>query len=415
MSLKIWIINPYGNLPGERWREYRSTMIARAFEKAGHETIWWVSNFEHRSKTFRSNGWRDIQVTPGFRIRMVPSTGYTSHISLGRIRHERTFAKRVRERALDCDPPHVIILAEPALFVSRPVLDLVCRWHVNLVLDILDLWPELFHILLPKSLSWAGKIIFSPLYCRRAALLRRADAIVAVSRDYLAVAQRIAPDIRVEVVYCGVDVNAIRKFTSGPAFVPEVLGFREKPVGEIWAIYAGTLGNNYDIRTILKVAEMLESQNLPIRILIAGDGPLKREVTSFIASRNLSKTVYLGTVSVDLLTRVYGLCDMALSTYVAGSPVAIPTKAYDYLAAGLPLINSLERDLGDLVRAQHIGLQYLAENPRSLYEAILKLTVNTHLRRKMSRNSLRVSECFDADTQGRKFVSLVENICMVKR
>lgn len=191
-QLTVWIINPYGNIPGEGWRDYRSTLIANALTKAGHKIVWWVSNFEHRSKSFRFSGWKDIEVNPNFTIRVVPSTPYTSHISLSRIRYEKTFARRLCKRAAEFDHPDIIILAEPALFVSPFVLKPIRQWRTKLVVDILDLWPELFHIALPVWISRMGRLIFFPLYMRRAALFRKADAIVAVTKDYLSVAQSVA-------------------------------------------------------------------------------------------------------------------------------------------------------------------------------------------------------------------------------
>src|SRR5258708_1183278 len=81
--MRVWIVEPYGSIPGEAWREYRYALAGRAFAAAGHEVIWWVANFEHRYKKFRTDGtWEDRVVTPGFTVRIVPTTGYSSHVSL---------------------------------------------------------------------------------------------------------------------------------------------------------------------------------------------------------------------------------------------------------------------------------------------------------------------------------------------
>lgn len=411
MPLKVWIIDPYGNLPGEGWRDSRSTMIANALEKFGHEITWWVSNFDHRSKIFRSNDWKEIQVTPRFLIRVVPSTAYTSHISIKRVWYEKTFGKRLHERALHCPPPDVIILREPALFVSGPVLDLVRRWQLKLIVDVIDLWPELFHMILPKQLSWVGKLVFLPLYRRRAALFKRADAIVAVAKDYLALAQKLVPNTPKEVVYWGVNTKDLKMALQNQSELPDSVRYIEKLPGEVWVIYAGTLGDNYDIRTILRAAEILESQNIAIRMMIAGDGPLKEEVISTIKSKGLRKTLYIGSLRADVLTYLYGFCDIALSTYTAGSTVSMPIKAYDYLAAGLPMVNSLERNLGDIVRMHYVGLQYEAENPQSLADAIRELTTDRDMRRTMSENAHKLAGDFDCSVQYEKFVELVERVC----
>ncbi|MBM3349747.1 MAG: hypothetical protein FJY58_08650 [Betaproteobacteria bacterium] len=33
--MKTWIVNPYGTLPGEGWRDYRSQMLAQALVALG--------------------------------------------------------------------------------------------------------------------------------------------------------------------------------------------------------------------------------------------------------------------------------------------------------------------------------------------------------------------------------------------
>jgi len=412
-KLTAWIINPYGNIPSESWRDYRSTMIAQAMEKAGHETVWWVSNFVHRSKSYRERDWHDMQVSPNFLVRIVPTTPYYSHISFSRIRCEQNYIRNVYEAAQRYSRPDVIILAEPALFFSKPILKLVDQWNIKLIVDILDLWPELFHIILPPKLSWMGRLLFLPFYCRRTALYRKADAIVAVTDDYLALARNISQKKYMDVVYLGVDVRKIHSELKTPEHLPFEFQNSPKTKGEIWVIYAGTLGNNYDIRSILKAAEILEVKKQRMRLIIAGEGPLKEIVISTIHEKKLTKTVFIGTLKSEVLTYLYSFCDIALSTYIHGSTVSMPVKAFDYMAAGLPVVNSLERNLGEIVRTKNVGIQYESGNPESLANAILQLSSDADMRSTMSKNALNLAEVFDIDIQYKKFVNLIECVCAV--
>lgn len=411
MPLKVWIVNPYGSIPGEGWREHRSTMIAKTMEEAGHEIIWWVANFEHRSKKFRSDTWKDISITPKFLVRLVPTSPYTSHISLKRVRFEKLFSKRFYKRALDCEPPDVIILAEPALFTSGFVLKYVKAKQIKLIVDVLDLWPELFHICLLKKLSGLGRVFFMPFYRRRAALFRKADGIVGVTKDYLNLALGLAgPKKYSAVIYCGVEIESIRLDNADreAARLPEVIKACVKEPDEIWTVYAGTFGANYDIKTILEVAGLLEAKPIRHKLILAGDGPLKDFILSTILDKGLNKTIFIGNVCAHELPLLYRMCDIALSSYVSGSTVSMPLKAFDYLAAGLPIINSLERELGEIIKSKEVGLQYKAEDPHSLFEAIESLCINTDLRLKMRDNALKLAAQFDRKVQYSRYVNLVE-------
>src|ERR1039457_5587663 len=83
-------------------------------------------------------------------------------------------------------------------------------------------------------------------------------------------------------VYFGVDVERVR---SAAQRQPSELGIsRSKEPGETWIVYAGTLGERYDIATVLEVARCLAGITPAVRFLVAGEGPLKRAVLAAAAS-----------------------------------------------------------------------------------------------------------------------------------
>ena len=114
--MKVWILNPYGNIPGENWRPHRSYTVAKAFEAEGHEVTYWISNMDHRSKFERKE--KEIK-DDKLKIKIVSSTKYSEHISISRIKFEINFIKQFRVLAeLENSIPDLIIIGEPSLFVS---------------------------------------------------------------------------------------------------------------------------------------------------------------------------------------------------------------------------------------------------------------------------------------------------------
>lgn len=71
-KMHIWIINPYGNLPGEVWSPYRSTLLAEILVKNGRQVIWRVFNFGHRPKKFRIGTENERTISEGFKLRPMP-------------------------------------------------------------------------------------------------------------------------------------------------------------------------------------------------------------------------------------------------------------------------------------------------------------------------------------------------------
>ena len=144
--------------------------------------------------------------------------------------------------------------------------------------------------------------------------------------------------------------------------------------------------------------------------MIAGEGPLRAYVEGTIRDRGLTSTLYLGSLHMDDLRELYDQCDFALSTYVTESTVSMPVKAFDYLAAGLPIINSLGRDLGALVAQERVGLQYKPEDAEDLFKAVTMMAQDSNLRQMARDNALRVAQSFDTSVQYQKAVALIENL-----
>jgi glycosyltransferase involved in cell wall biosynthesis len=196
--------------------------------------------------------------------------------------------------------------------------------------------------------------------------------------------------------------------------LPNELKLVEKTNGEIWAIYASTLGNNYDIDTLLGAAVELEISDINVKIIIAGTGPLSNYVRTFIKEKKLTKVLYLGNPNSTVMASIYSVCDIGLSMYLKSSTVSMPIKAFHYFAAGLPIINSLGGDLAQILKDNEAGINYEAENIESLVVAIKKLVSNSKLRKSMSEKSFQLGMAFDIDCQYDKFLRIIEKVAIQK-
>lgn len=410
--MKVWIVNPYGSLPGEAWREYRSAMLAEAFARAGHEVTWWLSNFEHRSKKFRCVDYREQQLETGVNVRIVPTTPYTSHVSMARIRSERNFAKNVaaRVRANPRDKADLVVLAEPSIFYGKAIVEMARDIGAKLVADIIDIWPEVFAMVLPKPLRPFERLLLAPLYMRRASILRACDGIVGVSEDYRDIGVRAAPSTPSAVSYWGVDVAKMRAaMAQENGGVLRKLGLAEKAPDEVWVIYAGTLGAGYDMESILKAAGSERLRGKPVKFLFAGDGPQRAMLESACAQPG-GNVVYLGRLDPDDLNLMYKYCDIGLSTYLAHSTVSMPIKFYDYLAAGIATVNSLEREIQRLIAGKQLGRQYAPGDADSLAQAVEALVTDRALLDACKTNAAELAPRFDQYLQHDAFVRFAESL-----
>lgn len=404
---KVWLINPYGSLPGERWREHRFATIGQLLADRGCDVTWWTGGFSHQFKVHRSRGWKDISVGPRFWVRLVPTTGYRRHVGPGRLLFELVFAYRLYSGGShDLNPPDIIITPDTPQVSAFAAARLAQHFKAKLLIDVMDLWPELFDIAIPPVLRAAFRPMFWPFRALRRFVRNQADAVTALCPSYLHHALVEArPGIESRVIYNGIDIASFQSELYSHQKSVDVLVGRSKEHGEIWGIFAGTMGNNYDIKCLVSAADILKNDSPPIHIITAGDGPLRRHITEAITG-GLGNLHFLGRVEQSTLASLYRSSDVGVCAYAKDSNVGMPDKAYDYMASGLPIISSLRGDLQTLIETTGSGLLYKAGDPVSLADALRTLARDSALRKQLSANASACCMTFDRTVQYHEMIEL---------
>jgi glycosyltransferase involved in cell wall biosynthesis len=303
--IKIWLITPYGSLPGEGWRDYRFTMIADALARRGHEVTWWTASFDHISKRMRPIFLQSHQERRPFRLELVPTPAYKRNIGLGRLRFELAFAYRLVRMLWHKSRPNVIIAADPPQTSGFAAVILAHRHQAKLILDCMDLRPEIFVAATPSMLRGLAMVIFAPLQLLRRYNYSRADAATATCDTYRNIVLRAAPRLNPEnviTIFIGIDPEQVAVDHESPAV-------RKGEPNEFRVVYAGSLGQNYDIHALVECAALLSHRG-DIRFVIAGDGPLRPFLLDTIRDRRMTNVQYLGRIARSL--RRFKLCKIKL-------------------------------------------------------------------------------------------------------
>ncbi len=398
--MDIWIVNPYGTLPSEGWREYRSSMLARALAARGHRPTWFLSNFEHRSKAFRKEVHADPEL-PGVTIYCLPARAYDSNISIGRIRYERSFGKAFAAASRTLPRPDAIILAEPSLFFGGPVRRYALHNNIPLIVDILDLWPEMFAVASPKPVRLFMTPLLAPLYARRRKLLREATGIVGCTAGYADVARAVT-NRPVETFYLGVDIAEVRRTMLK---IPN--RWQLPPYDGLTCVYAGTLGEAYDMLCLAASVEALAPLGR-VRLVVAGDGP-ERPRLEQLAQNYPETLIFLGKISPHQLGAIYAQAQIGLCSYAPRSAVEMPVKLFDYLAAGLGFITSLDGEIRALIDSG-AGVYCPPGDPAALVELLAGLAAAPLRVAAMQRVATDYGKVFDQQQQHAAFAAFVERL-----
>lgn len=412
----IWIMAPYDSPPGESWRELRAPLIANELLNAGHNVLLWVSNFSFHTKKYRCKDWQDLAMTPQYTVRFVPTTSYSANISLARVLSEYHFARNVYRRGINEARPDCIIAREPPQFNGHYSVALAKHFDCSLIHDVYDLWPEFFASIFPKFFGKFADIIFTPLYMWRTRNWSHADAVAALAAEYLRVTLRSVPKLRSRpsrLVYNGIDVKALRSKIEDHK-TNNSRRDNEKSV-QVQAIYAGALGSSYDISTMLSACEILRERGVPLKVVIAGDGPLRGDVERFLTTKKNTIIEYVGKLKPEDLYKVYAESEIGLAVYSSRSNVEMPDKFYDYTAAGLAIVTSLKGEIAEVINDKEVGILYEAENAQDLANKLEYLVINRDFRKRAAQSSYDIAMNYDCHLQYQKFVDLVEQVCNEKQ
>ncbi len=401
-----WINNPFDNLPGEGLRALRYSLLCQALVKAGHEVVFWSSDFSHvykRKRTLPS----DYHAPEGFEVRLIPSLPYSTNICLARIRSHCAYAKtwrRLAEEAVEAGElkqPDLILTSIPPISTAKTARYFRKKWGCKIVIDIMDAWPETFYRLLPVPQSWRtpiGKWAFLPmrLATRRAYL--QADAISAVGRTYLNLARKYGAKCPMHLCYHGISRlnNGAYRYTLDPS----------EPMR---LIYVGNMGKSYDLETLIQAVQELKDAGVNLRLDLAGKGP-KEHALRQLADQAPYINVF-GYLNDEDLGQLLADSDIGVIPMFADSYVAVPYKLADYTAAGLPIINSLDGESRHMIDMYQAGTYYQVKSVESLKQAIMRYATRRSLIAQESTASVRIAkERFMSDLIYPEFVTFLASI-----
>lgn len=393
--MKVWIVNPFDNLPLEGYRPQRYWLMSQAFAAAGHDVVYWTSDFSHANKAPRivddPSKWPDgyPSVSNGVvEVRLVPTPPYAKNVSLARVRSHRALARNwLACAAAEEAKPDLVVASLPPLrlpFLAKAFADSV---GAAFVVDVMDDWPGTFYRLLPRCLRWLGPMAFAGSRRLARHLYAHADLVTGCSDRYETLA-RAAGAGAFHRAYHGIELPSPPVRTARAA----------APSDAISLVYVGGLGRTYDLETLLRAVERLPDSTLDV----AGAGEQER---LFVACRS-PQVRFHGYCDEKRLAELLAAADIGIVPMRGDSCVGVPYKLADYAAAGLGVVSCLGGESGTLLARYGAGAEYRWGDVDSLAVAIRSLAERLPAVRSASRK-LAESE-FDAKRIYAGYVAVCE-------
>ena len=374
--MNVWIVNPFDNLPMEGYRPMRFWLMSEAFRKAGHNVVYWTSDFSHANKKKRV---LDSDVEVPFDIEILETQPYFKNVSLRRLMSHRKLANTFLEVAREVirngryKAPDLIIASSPPLGLVDASHTIASETGARVIVDIMDAWPETFERVVPRFLLWPLRRLARRNYLRAAAITTVADNYVELARSY-----GFSKDIR--RFYHGI-TKGDRPHSPFPS----------KGTVPLRIVYAGNMGRSYDLVTAVEaVGELGALATLDI----AGKGEQEDALKELVQRKGIKGVKFHGYLSESELGELLKTSDVGLVPMDPSSCVGIPYKLADYAKSSLAIVSSLGGESARLLNEYGAGVSYSFGESASLVQAVKSLLPRLAEMRKASSRML--DEQFDA-------------------
>ena len=292
----------------------------------------------------------------------------------------------------------LLLTESPPLFLglSGRWLSRICR--ARWVFNVSDLWPESVVSLGVVKDSMALRAA----YALEAWCYRNAALVTGQSRSIVAHIRRRFPSVKTFHLSNGVDTTVFHP-AAGRDDVRRVL--RDGRACSV--LYAGLHGLAQGLDHVLTAATLLEGAD--IRITLLGDGPLKVTLRARADAERPGLVRFEAPRPADEMPLWVGSADISLVTLGMSIPGAVPSKLYEAMAAGRPIVLMAEGEAAEVVREADCGLVVAPADAEGLAAALRRLADDPELRHRMGTNGRRSAETlFDRDAIVRAFAEQIE-------
>jgi glycosyltransferase involved in cell wall biosynthesis len=297
----------------------------------------------------------------------------------------------------------VLVASSPTLFAVVSALVISRRVRAPYVFEVRDLWPAIF----VELGVIRNRLAIALLEQLELALYRRACAVVTVTRAFADdIARRGIERAKLHVIPNGVDLDAFRPEPPEEALRTS-LGLADKRV----MLYCGAHGISHALARILDVAARLQATQPRIHFLFVGEGAEKDALVARASELSLGNVTFLPSVPREEVPALYRAADVCLVPLRAVPLFRsfIPSKMFEILACGRPVLASLEGEAAEILEASGAALVVPPEDVDALAAGVIRLAGDTALRSKLgARGRPYVVEHFDRKRLAARYLEVLE-------
>jgi glycosyltransferase involved in cell wall biosynthesis len=304
---------------------------------------------------------------------------------------------------LACGRADTVVVSSPTFFSIGSAWLLARLKRARLVVEVRDLWPAIF---VELGVLTSRRLI-RVLERLELAAYAAADQVVVVSDGFRRnLIERGVPAAKVHTIRNGVALDRFRPDAHGREEARARLATRPD---DCLVLYAGTHGISHALPRVADAAALLADQ--PVRLAFVGDGADKQRLERRIAELGLENVTLAPPVPPDQVPVLLAAADICLVPLrdVPLFATFIPSKMFEYLAAGKPVIGSVTGEAAQILREAG-AIVVPPEDSGALAGAISSLAADPARRAAMAQQGRAyVENFFDRAELARQYRKILED------
>lgn len=238
-------------------------------------------------------------------------------------------------------------------------------FKAKLVTWVQDLWPEdlestgyIKNKFLLKINEWPAKLLYY-----------FSNRILVQSNAFIEPVRRLTNNSEIYVLPNPAEKDFFNLNKS--VELPKSLNFM---FNKFNVVFAGNIGNNQSIPTIIEAAKLIKTYK-NIQIIMVGSGSYMHRLEQEIKIHDLFNLIPVGRFEPKYMPSIFEKSDALLVTLGAKKNLSwtIPSKVQTYMAAGRPIIGSINGEGKKIIELANAGLTAYAEDPLGLADCIIKM------------------------------------------
>lgn len=279
--------------------------------------------------------------------------------------HQAVMVAKAMASNFQYDFDKLIVFQYSPVTMAIPGIVLKNRLKKPLILYCFDLWPE---SIVSAGLPNHG-VIYNIILKLSKWIYRRADTILISSKNFEKYFNNKL-DIYDNINY--LPIYAEDLFIQASTNESIKLQNREHNTN---LVFAGNIGEMQSMDTIIKAANIVKEKT-DIHFHIIGDGSTLDKCMQLTNELALDNITFHGRHPLEEMPKFYDIADAFLVTLKKDEFISytLPSKIQSYMAAGKPIIASIDGETSQVIEESNCGLVCPAEDWKGLANIILKFT-----------------------------------------